>query len=340
VKPDPRSPGSQELSTEARFPAIPLDKGHYESFYLKACHPEQPLGIWIRYTVHKRPGREPLGSVWFTLFDAAGQGPRASKTTLEAGGLSAGDGLYIRLGESRFEPGHVAGQAKTEQLDARWELSYSAEQEALFHLPSWMYGAPVPRTKLLTPCPYALFDGRVQVGDREVALERWPGMIGHNWGSQHAERWIWLYGASFEGADQSWLDAAIGRVRLGPLTLPWIANGTLHLDGTRYRLGGVERVRKTKVRESPTGCDFELPGAKATVSGRVESEPKNFVGWVYADPDGSEHNTLNCSISDMTLSVSRPGQAPRELRLRGGAAYELGMRETDHGIPIQPFPDG
>jgi hypothetical protein len=26
--------------------------------------------------------------------------------------------------------------------------------------------------------------------------------------------------------------------------------------------------------------------------------------------------------------------------LSGGAAYELGMRETDHGIAVQPFPDG
>jgi hypothetical protein len=24
----------------------------------------------------------------------------------------------------------------------------------------------------------------------------------------------------------------------------------------------------------------------------------------------------------------------------GGAAYELGMRERDHGMPIQPFADG
>jgi hypothetical protein len=26
--------------------------------------------------------------------------------------------------------------------------------------------------------------------------------------------------------------------------------------------------------------------------------------------------------------------------VEGGAAYELGMREHDHGVPIQPFADG
>ena len=42
--------------TAARFPDVPARAGHYESFYLKLCHPSEPLGAWIRYTVHKRPG--------------------------------------------------------------------------------------------------------------------------------------------------------------------------------------------------------------------------------------------------------------------------------------------
>jgi hypothetical protein len=61
---------------------------------------------------------------------------------------------------------------------------------------------------------------------------------------------------------------------------------------------------------------------------------------VYADPDGSEHHAVNCSIADMRLRVSRRGGAATELVVSSGAAYELGMRERDHGIAIQPFPDG
>ena len=30
----------------------------------------------------------------------------------------------------------------------------------------------------------------------------------------------------------------------------------------------------------------------------------------------------------------------RALEIRGSAAYELGVREQDHGVKIQPFPDG
>jgi len=327
------------LRTRARFPEVAAGKGHYESFYLKACHPSEPLGVWIRYTVHKHSDQEAQGSVWFTLFDGEADGPRASKVTTPE--VSAPEGSYIRIADSSFGDGRVQGSARTDQLDASWELSFAAEQEALFHLPrDWMYRAPVPKTKLLTPYPDARFDGVVRGGEREVSLEGWRGMVGHNWGSQHAERWIWLHGAGFEDADDVWLDAAIGRIKLGLVTTPWIANGTLYAGGKRHRLGGPERARATKVTETPTRCDFLLPGSEVTVSGRVESERKNFVGWVYADPDGPDHNTVNCSIADMMLTLSFDGGPDRDLRLRAGAAYELGMRETDHGIPIQPFPDG
>ena len=327
------------LRTHARFPEVPAGKGHYESFYIKACHPTEPVGIWIRHTVHKHSNQRANGSVWFTLFDGSAGGPRASKVTIP--GPSVDEGAYIVIGDTRFEPGRAVGSARTEHLDASWELNFAADQDALFHLPKdWMYSGPIPRTKLLSPYPDARFDGQVTAGARTFEVSGWRGMVGHNWGAQHAERWIWMHGADFEGEGEAWFDAALGRIKLGPLTTPWIGNGTLYLDGQRHRLGGPGATRKTKVTEQPTGCDFQLPGSGITVSGRVGSEAKNYVGWVYADPDGHDHNTVNCSISDMTLTVSRPGQTDRELRVRGGAAYELGMRETDHGIPLQPFPDG
>jgi hypothetical protein len=330
-----------ELRTSARFPSLDREAGHYESFYLKAAHPSEPLAIWIRYTVHKRPGEEPRGSIWFTLFDGAADRPRASKVTLPPGDLGSGSDHYIHIGESRFEPGRVAGSAPSEQLDASWELGFESGEPPFHHLPrDWMYRAPIPRTKLLSPYPAARFSGRVTAGDRQLALESWPGMVGHNWGAQHAERWIWLHGAAFEGAPDAWLDVAFGRIKLGPLTTPWIGNGVLSVDGVRHRLGGAERVRSTTVGETPERCDFGLPGKDLTVRGSVRSDARNFVGWVYADPDGSEHNTVNCSIADMTLTLERPGRPAQTLELRSGAAYELGMRERDHGIPIQPFPDG
>jgi hypothetical protein len=72
----------------------------------------------------------------------------------------------------------------------------------------------------------------------------------------------------------------------------------------------------------------------------VGSQRRNFVGWRYADPDGGEHHTLNCSVARMGLVVHLENDRVIELRTAHGAAYEQGTRDTDHGVPIQPFPDG
>ena len=92
--------------TEARFPHVAGGAGHYESFYLKACHPHEPLGVWIRYTVHKRPGAAPTGSLWFTLFDAAAGGPRAQKVTVAA--PRAGGGEWLGVGEAAIGPARAS----------------------------------------------------------------------------------------------------------------------------------------------------------------------------------------------------------------------------------------
>jgi hypothetical protein len=316
--------------TEARFPAVPVESGHYESFYLKACHPDQPLGVWVRYTVHKRPGALPNGSLWVTLFDASAQGPRAHKETVP--GPTAGGADWIRVGEASMRAGAASGAID----GAEWDLRFTTSEAPLFHLPrAWMYGTRLPRTKLLSPAPGARFDGSLRVDGRTLTVDGWRGMIGHNWGAQHAERWIWLHGLTKSG---DWLDAALGKVKLGRVTTPWVASGALSLGGRRHALGGPGR--KLEVRESPERCDFLLTGKRLRVRGSVAAPRKDFVGWVYADPDGTEHNTVNCSIADMRLQVERDGGDSTELVVEGGAAYELGMRERPHGMSIQPFPDG
>jgi len=315
--------------------------GHYESFYIKACRPGGGQGMWIRHTVHKRPGSEPNASIWFTLFERDANGPRATKATFPTPALSATGGSWVRVDESDIGPGRAQGSIETDALRASWDLRFDADAEPCQYLPAeWLYRAPLPRTKFVAPVPSTRFEGDLELNGQPVEIAGWPGMIGHNWGSEHAERWVWLEGTGFEGDPGAYFDTGAARVKVGPWTTPWIAAGMLRLGGETHRLGGLNRVRGTKVRESPTSCEFVLPGDGILVRGRVSAPKKDFVGWVYADPDGPEHNTVNCSVSDLELTVERSGKPSRTLTLPAGAAYELGMRETDHGIPIQPYPDG
>src|SRR5436190_22611846 len=111
--------------TRARFPDVPHAGGHYESFYLRAAHPSEPLGIWIRYTVHKRPDAEPTGSLWFTLFDAKAAGPWAMKVTEP--GPRVPSGGFIEIAGATFGPEAVNGHAG----DASWDLRYSGGADPL-----------------------------------------------------------------------------------------------------------------------------------------------------------------------------------------------------------------
>jgi hypothetical protein len=321
---------------DARFPAVDQSAGHYESFYLKCGDAASRRALWLRYTVHKEPGAAPVGSLWATLFDE--QGPHAAKLSPppeQLGGGGAGD--WVRIGEARIGPDGCSGAIPDL---AAWELRFEGGEQPFPYLPrSWMYTAKLPRTKALSLRPALRVSGTVTVRGRTVELDGWPGMIGHNWGAEHAERWIWLHGTDFAEQGAAWIDATIGRIKIGRWTTPWVANGCLSLDGVRHRLGGLGRTRAVKVDERPERAVFTLPGDGIVVRGEVSAPRADVVGWVYSDPVGPQHHTAHCAIADMTLTVERGDRPPLTLHVSGGATYELGMREHDHGIPIQPFSD-
>jgi hypothetical protein len=301
-----------------RWPQVRRGRGHYESYYLRAVHPTEPRGVWIRYTVTVPPGGPPAGQLWCTLFDRSLPAPRAVR--VDAGVPTTGDGAWIRLGGSAFGPGAVDGAAGS----SRWSLRWRTQEEPLLHLPSrWMYSAPLPRTKLLSLSPSAVFDGTVHVDGEQIDLTGWRGMLGHNWGAEHASRWIWLHAVGFPGAGPgTWLDVAIARVRLGPLTTPWIANGALCLDGMRVPLGG---RRTVSVTETEDRCDVRLPTAGGgSVYATVQAPSAAFARWDYPQPSGSASTVVNCSVADLRMEVALKGLPSVELTGSGRAVYELG----------------
>jgi hypothetical protein len=302
------------MRASAVFPGAKAKAGMYESFYLRAVSPLEPIGVWIRYTIHKRPGHPPHGSLWCTVFDAARGAPFMHKITAPRPRVPPGAWVEIG-GQARFGADGAEGSCGP----ARWSLSFTPIAAELRHLqPRWLYRSPLPRTKLTSPAPLALLDGVVEVpGRAPLELAGWPGMIGHNWGSEHAERWVWLHGCQFAEDPGTWIELAAGRLAIGGRMTPWVANGVLSLGAARYRLGGLS----VEVRA-------DVPGDAAA-------------GWRYADPDGGEHDVVNCSVAGLRLELREgAGQAPRVMRSDHGGAYELGMRERDHGVALAPFDDG
>ncbi len=300
-----------------------LREGRYESHYLRAVDPARPRGVWIRHTTHQRPGADPTGALWCTVWDAEAGPPYAVKQSLPAPPSPTFSGRASALGRS-----------------AAWDLSPASGEAPLRHLPrGWMYRAPLPRTKLESPQPDAVFTGWIEADGQRTEVAGWRGMVGHNWGAEHAERWVWLHAVGFAEAPGAWLDVAIGRVLVGGRLTPWVANGALSLDGARVRLGGLGRVRSTRVDARPGAMEAVIGGAGATIRVAVEAPAGQTVAFRYADPTGGEHHALNCSIAQVRLRVERSGRPALELASAFGGAYELGVRETSHGVPVQPFPD-
>jgi hypothetical protein len=306
----------------ARWPTVRPGRGHYESYYLRAVHPTQPRGVWIRYTVTTPPGGTPNGQLWFTLFDRDAGRPRAVR--VDAGEATTGSGSWIRLAGSTFGPDGIDGEARSPGLSAVWSLRSRSTEPVLEHLPrDWMYRARLPRTKLLSLSPSAVFDGTLQVDGETIDVAGWPGMVGHNWGEQHAASWIWLHGLGFDGhGSDTWLDVAVGRIALGPVTTPWVANGVLSLHGERLVLGGLGR--RVAVVADDDHCVLRLPGKDVTVTATAAAPADAFVEWDYADPDGSGHRVVNCSVADLTVRVERAGAGAVELAGPSRGAYELG----------------
>jgi hypothetical protein len=337
------------IGASAIFPQVAQRAGMYESFYLRAVAPDEPLGVWIRNTAHKRPGERPRGSVWCTVFDGRRGRPFMHKLTSER--LEVPPGGWIAVGEASEDastsPSEGACMAREQARGrcggAEWSMRWSAEEPELRHLGrELLYRAPLPRTKLTSPAPRARFEGTLALPDRgALELSGWQGMVGHNWGSEHAERWIWLHALGFGEEPEAWLDVAIGRVKLGGVLTPWVANGAVSLGARRYRVGGLG-ARGLRVQASAAGCAVQLPGEGGlALEVRASVPDSTAAGWRYADPDGAEHDVVNCSIASVELEVRLPGQSSaRTLHSAHGGAYELGMRERDHGVPIAPFPDG
>lgn len=303
----------------------------YESWYVRLVAPDQPLAVWIRYTIDKAPGREATGTIWFTLFDGAAEQPLARRKTGQPASVPAG--AWVAIGEATIGPDGLRGGC----FEADWNLSFTPRAPELFHLSRpRLYELPLPKTKPISPVPLGDFKGEIRVGDRRIRVEGWRGMVGHNWGTEHAERWIWLHGSSFEEDREAWIDVVMGRIRVAGKLLPWVVNGAVHADGETRRLGGLF-ARGVEIEESARRLEARLPvSGRRSLRVEVDSPPNLTVGWDYgdpADPDGSAHEVANCSAARMSAHLTGKG-ADTTLSTGHGAVYELGMTETDHGVPL------
>jgi hypothetical protein len=227
---------------------------------------------------------------------------------------------------------------------AAWDLTVTGAGTPLRHLrPRVLYRAPVPRTKLEAPVPDGHVSGRLTADGRALEVVGWRATVGHNWGSEHAERWAWLHAAGFEDEPDAWLDLALARVRVGGALLPCVANGAVALFGERLRLGGLGHVPGVRVAALPGHLEAIVPGDRVEVRVAVTADLDQVAGFRYAgvgaDPVAGEREVLHAGLAAVRLRARRSGRRSAELYSPAGGAYELGSRAFTHRVPLQPYPD-
>lgn len=312
-------PMSRTALDRPRAPYVALGDGLYESHYLKVADPGGGRAVWVRQTSLKRPGSPARGTVWATVFDRSGDagGPLARRETFGEPLVDPGAGTWARFGGAEIGPGRAAGTLE----EITWDLTWSVRAAPSPYLPSTrLYDRPFPRSNGIALVPSMRATGLVRVGAHAWELDGWPGMIGHNWGSDHAAHWVWMHAAGLPDRDGSgWFDLVLARLPLpGGRFTPWLASGAMCVDGVRSRLGGpTARFRGFRADVADDRVDVRLPGG---VRAEVTGSPDATVSWDYAAPHGAGRDVRNCSVSDGTLTLGDG----RALALPGGWALEVG----------------
>ena len=305
-----------------------MGAGGYESWFISARDPVSPRALWIRHTRHRpRVGPESV-ALWCTVIDRdGGRQPTVVKEVLAAfpPGTAAG-------------PGQFRGQAAMAGHHARWDLAVTGEQGPLRPLrPAALYRAPLPRTKLEAVVPDGQVTGSLELDGQIVAVSGWRGTVGHNWGSEHADSWVWLHAAGFGAAPEAWLELVLARIRVGPARSPWTAMGAVSLGGERIVLGGLGR--RAEVDARPDGLAAGIPAAHDRLQVSVATDDDDPVAVTYTDPRGGTRTVRHAARAAVELTLRRRGQ--HELALTGGrGAYEFGTSHDIPGIVPQPLPEG
>jgi hypothetical protein len=315
-----------------RAPAAPLSAALYESHYLTAVDPAGGRALWLRFTSLKCPGEPARPTVWLTFFDASAGVPRALRVTASEP-LADPTAAWARSSLGEIGPsgtrGEMGGGADVGQADptppvlrASWDARWEPRAGEVAYLPArWLYDRPVPRSNGAAVVPTATVTGTLVLDSDEVTIDGWEGMLGHNWGTEHAHQWCWIHAGRLGEDGRGWLDLALVRIKIGPLITPWIASGALDLDGWRYAPAPLHRVICARAGEQ-TRVGVSLAGG-AAVTAELAARRRDTVTWDYASPRGPGRAVDNCCVADARIALETAG-GTRSLSVAGSAAIEHG----------------
>ena len=345
-----RAPGAspdsvRAVRTQARFPDVPQKAGHYESFYMKLVQPGGGQGRLDPPHRPQAPGRGARPApIWFVLFDSSRRGAAGDQAPVRRRAAQPPTG-HLHPGRGR-ELGPMAARRRVGDRRARGELGPRASPATrALQVPARRLALPsaAAEDQVPQPLPGRRLRRAARGGRRADRGERLAGDDRPQLG-RRARRALGLArGHRLRGPrPRTYFDmparrgsrSAAGR---RPGSPPGCWCSTARRTGSAASAASAHRGRgaadRLQLRAAGQGRRRPRPGRGRRGQGLRRLGLRRPVG------PRAQHRQLlgrRPRARRSNSTAAPPSASP----LPAARAYEFGMRETDHGIPIQPYPDG
>jgi hypothetical protein len=317
----------------------PDTRALYESHYLKANAPGgdgNQGAVWIKYCLlaPTAPGVPAMGEFWAVVWDRPGAAPLVVKEVHPFEELGLGDGPRIDRGPLHLDPSRARGELSSGGHRVRWDLALSEAAAPLVHFPHpRLYTAKLPKKKILTPAPRLRFDGEIEIDGRVVRVERWSGIRGHNWGSEHA--YAYAYGNCNiweDPAEDLVLDGFTVKVRLGPIKSPWLSLAVGRSRGQELAWNRPRGWLARSARVDFPRWTLSLDEGGRSLETRWDCNPGDLAGLRYFHPDGKISYCYNTKYARLDVAIKERGSVRRASSR--AAELEFLFPEPLPGIPL------
>ena len=315
--------------------------GHVESYFLRANHPTRPLAVWLKVTVLAPLHGPAVAESWFVWFDGERDTTFAHKQTQPVSAASfSGDaeplinaaGISFDLRAGGSAKGMVSAPAGTAHFELSWKRDESPRGQPLSMLP-WrlLRTGPFPKSKLLTPFPSLCFSGKIELPWGTESLKDWPGMQGHNWGTEHTFEYAW--GQCLFPADDAMVEGFSARVRLAGLITPRLSGMVVRKAGRTFRFDTIFDAWRQRAEVSADRWSVTLRGTDGEATLELDATKRPMVCLGYDNPNGERSYCFNSKLAAVTLTVLPSDGAMFTCHSAHGGALEFLRREPDPGFP-------
>jgi len=312
---------------------------YYESRFVRANHPEQPLALWLRETLLLPTAGAPVADVWVMVFDPDGAGNRALKVGYPIGSAdycyeSGGGAWTARIGDTAIDDVSAQGAIAGGGRSAAWNLSIApGGQPAVKLLTERGYRAPFPTAKTMVRHPLATFDGQLELDGARLGLQHWTGSVNHNWGKRHTPAYAFGQVCGFDGAPESSLEVVTAHAAVGPVSLPAATLFVLRFGGREFAVRSILGARRTHGRYLPFSWSFGGRVEGVTMEGEITAEPSDVIGLTYFDTGGATKYCYNSALATCRIQLSGDGFRD-ELVASRRAMFEILLPEPHEGVEL------